>query len=426
MCGLIGFSGTKNYNTEHIKLLMYLNSVERFSKDSVGVYDFDNKEITKSVVSPITFLSTYEFKEASRFIGHVRNSTVGSISVSNAHPFNIDNIVGMHNGTLTNLDRFCKILDIEKDSNVTDSFHIFKALSKYQSPEILKYLTGAAAIIFTDTSDENKPLYVYKLNDERALFYGMTTEGMYISSEEDGLNFIGAKEITEFNIGMCYKIIDGVIISTKTLISENIPIIETNFNLLPVYVKTSVISTYKGEWIAVNKNFNKDLILDNNRGEKISNYIIDCNYNYEFYTNKVVKLLDNWTNDKDKKLVYGNAGDYVVITKVTKEEMSHHMTYVAFGGGGLTVYNPITGISWDLKALEIEVLPYTEESTQLSKLLKTNKVSKTENTFSWDKELILKGVVQANLSKYLYDFMKGSSTFPQLKEKLSSLIQIEN
>ncbi len=76
------------------------------------------------------------------FAGHVRASTVGSVNVSNCHPFSYKDLMFLHNGTI---DNFCfikkhiiQLIDpiyLENVKGQTDSEYFFALLCTYISPD---------------------------------------------------------------------------------------------------------------------------------------------------------------------------------------------------------------------------------------------------------------------------------------------------
>jgi len=225
MCGIIGFSGVTNYNTDKIKTLLLLNSYER-GTDSTGYYNrYDN--VVKDSEKAYKFLRNKNITPDTIFIGHARSKTVGAITKNNAHPFHCGSIVLVHNGTLKNHLELFKEANIQDTANKVDSQAICEKLNHDKNPLTLSEIDGAAALLFTDTMEDDV-LYVYR-NSERPLCYGFIDDGMYISSEEEPLEIIEAYSITKFDTNILYKIKDGTII-------EEIPI-------QPLPLKTTYSST---------------------------------------------------------------------------------------------------------------------------------------------------------------------------------------
>lgn len=261
MCGIIGFSGYKkeenysNYNIDKLKLLMYYNSIERTSKDSTGMYFKGITSPIKSVMNAEHFIKSPIFndniKESNVFIGHVRSKSLGTINSQNAHPYQVKNIIGVHNGTITNIDHLVKKIGITiNGKDLTDSYKLYKCLSHMQTPTMLKSVLGGCTLLFTDLITPDK-LYVFK--KDRSLFLGYNDEGMYISSELKSLQMIGCKDTEDFKENTFYTIENGAIVSSFKLESKTTSSMTT----------TEYTGQYAGRWIKAIKPLVIDGIIEN-------------------------------------------------------------------------------------------------------------------------------------------------------------------
>jgi glucosamine 6-phosphate synthetase-like amidotransferase/phosphosugar isomerase protein len=117
-------------------------------------------------------------KAAARvFLGHCRKSSVGnSDDNKNNHPIKVGDIVGIHNGTLTNHEEIFKRLDCGRDGTV-DSEAIFRLVHHYTNngtapftldmlEEVCKRLSGAFACL---TFSGNNPFQVAAFRDGRPM-----------------------------------------------------------------------------------------------------------------------------------------------------------------------------------------------------------------------------------------------------------------
>ena len=209
LCGLVGFSGKEDCSIDKIKTLLMYN--ESRGKDSSGIY-LKGKSITKSIgkVSE-TLLPKYIFSSSNMVIAHTRHGTVGTVSEENAHPFQIGQITGAHNGTIDNFKEIAAHHSIEDTLFSSDSKVIFLVLEKTKEAKtVFENYSGSAAIIYTDGSGL---LYVYK-DKERPLFRGVSKEGLYISSIESSLFAIDCESIKKFKDNVLYTIENGKIIKS--------------------------------------------------------------------------------------------------------------------------------------------------------------------------------------------------------------------
>lgn len=209
-CGLIGFSGKTNFDKEKINLLMLWNSFER-GKDATGIYTPKNGLI-KNAKPATEFLVNTPFEEDTLLIAHVRAKTIGFNNDKNAHPFNEENVVLAHNGTLKNHLDLLKKYKLEWNHYDVDSHIICGIMAKEKNFKVLTEIEGAAAMLMHDKYNP-KIMYVFR-NGDRELFKGYYDGNLYISSIAKSLELIGCKNIKEFKENYLYTIVDGLIQGT--------------------------------------------------------------------------------------------------------------------------------------------------------------------------------------------------------------------
>lgn len=230
-CGLVGFSGSSNYNPRILQLLMTLNAIDR-GPDATGIYNNLQKVIKKSDHAK-KFFPEVSIKKDDVFIGHVRAATVGSKIEKNAHPFMHDTIVLAHNGTLVNHFGLLNSYGLSSANFDVDSDCLAGMLNEsmkncdYNNFDPLEYfkplteINGAAAIIFKDLRDleNNRPtrLFVYR-NIDRPLCYSHDEYGnMYISSIPEPLKSCDLPYPIEFSTNRVYEIEEGEILAEYEL-----------------------------------------------------------------------------------------------------------------------------------------------------------------------------------------------------------------
>lgn len=197
MCGLVGAMGfpldtpsEKVFNT-----LIYLDAVR--GDDSTGValvkHDYKNGnvcELYKSLGGPTNLFlehgkgqknKTLSFGFINVLLGHNRFKTQGEVSIDNAHPFEFENLIGAHNGTvsLSSLSNFHNPEKFNLDSKI-----IFSQLNQSRDINtVWKDADGAMALVWWDKVDNSLNMI---RNKERELYVAYSTDDKYIywASEE--------------------------------------------------------------------------------------------------------------------------------------------------------------------------------------------------------------------------------------------------
>lgn len=219
MCGQLGYSGTKPFDFEKIKLLILWNSLER-GEDATGLYSPLNGH-RKSLLKGSTVVSNDEFKliPDTILMAHVRAKTIGLNTIENTHPFKRGDWYLQHNGTLKNHWDLSHKYELSSMDYSVDSDIICGAISKENNFNPLREIDGPAAIIIHKTTTPDK-LYVFR-NAERPLFRGIIDGCMYMSSIKESLEYIGCGGIKEFKTDTLYTICNGNI--EKTVKMHNAP-----------------------------------------------------------------------------------------------------------------------------------------------------------------------------------------------------------
>jgi len=224
MCGLLGFSGHKGQKFDKNKIkTLFLYNQDR-GKDASGFWSPENG-LVKSLDQATKFI-TKDFKKITEdcmLIGHVRQGTIGKNMITAAHPFEGDKAVLAHNGTLTNYIPLASKYNINSMDYQTDTQALHKIMDSNFNTKILTEIDGSASLLIADKSiklkkgQENSFLMTFRLNNQRPLFYGMSDEGMYISSLKESLEAIDCTDITEFETGILYTIFEGKIIKELSI-----------------------------------------------------------------------------------------------------------------------------------------------------------------------------------------------------------------
>lgn len=173
MCGLVGVAGVITDKQEKAyRQLLILDTLR--GTDSTGtafIAEDGTADVVKTVGHAFELLDylphTRRFARKNvALIGHNRSATIGNISKMNAHPFEFDNIVGAHNGTLMNKHELPNGYTYNVDSQA-----LFGTMDVLGVHETVKKLRGAWALTWWDK--RNKTINLLR-NKERPLWYGIT------------------------------------------------------------------------------------------------------------------------------------------------------------------------------------------------------------------------------------------------------------
>lgn len=176
MCGLAGMAGDLNHQLkEAFKDLLIVTQFR--GRDSTGVFAVRNDNTydhLKGLGTPELLLDRKAFDARvltgipKVIAGHCRSKTVGDNTVENAHPYDFDNLIGMHNGTLRSAHK----LD-GHDYRRTDSFSLYSDMSKNGLSDTMTRVDpdGAYALVWWDAQDNTLN---FLRNDQRPLWFAWT------------------------------------------------------------------------------------------------------------------------------------------------------------------------------------------------------------------------------------------------------------
>lgn len=186
MCGIVGVAGNLfKKDVDTFNDLLYMDALR--GKDSTGVAAIKtdgNWDIIKNVGLPSDLM---ELKSYDRFvhtsaralIGHNRYGTMGAKTKANAHPFGMTNVVGVHNGTITDASKRAMKDGVDFG---TDSEAVYYNIDWYGVENTIPKLEGAWALVFYH---EPTNTLNFIRNDKRPLFYGFSDDmkQLYWASE---------------------------------------------------------------------------------------------------------------------------------------------------------------------------------------------------------------------------------------------------
>ncbi|OGC07182.1 amidophosphoribosyltransferase [candidate division WOR-1 bacterium RIFOXYA2_FULL_36_21] len=213
-CGVFGIY---SYDGDHLAKTTYygLFSLQHRGQESAGIAVSNGKEINYQVGMGLV---NVVFKEWSLkdltgniSIGHVRYSTTGGSSLSNAQPFVLDTKFGpvavAHNGNLINTDELKQGLQDKgfKFSGTSDTEVIAGLIATSEKDKfeealfsVLDQIQGAFSLLIMTT---DKLFAIKDPHGVRPLCVGELDEAYVVASETCALDIVGAKFLREISNG---------------------------------------------------------------------------------------------------------------------------------------------------------------------------------------------------------------------------------
>lgn len=233
MCGLYGFSGKHPVDLAKIRWLATLN--EPRGRNSTGVFSFKGNKAKDTVLYKDNVAAEHfvcqedaisAMRGANTIIGHTRLATQGVVSRENAHPFEFNlgtRVVGAHNGFIASelQKRYVKQYNLEevfsKGEPDVDSMLLFAMLSITKGDyKELSNIEGGVVTLFSMPEKYGNILFAYK-RAARDLHYGLSAEGIYLSSELSPLRMIGCNVISALQDDTLTLFKDGLIIDVVNM-----------------------------------------------------------------------------------------------------------------------------------------------------------------------------------------------------------------
>lgn len=205
MCGLVGVVGNITPKVGRaFKDLLVFDSVRGPHSTGVAfIYSFVDPRILKKAVVPHQFFELPDWENNNRIVskclmGHNRWATTGLINDENAHPFENESIIGMHNGTLLNQD----LLD-DSECFEVDSENIFHHIHLNGVKDTVSKLHGAYALVWYDKADKtinflrnkDRPLSFAMTKDMETLFWASERWMLDVALSRHGVKVCGVEEL---------------------------------------------------------------------------------------------------------------------------------------------------------------------------------------------------------------------------------------
>jgi hypothetical protein len=154
--------------------------------DSTGVASINiymAPTIAKQMGNPFELLNTKSYDKAllpmsMALIGHNRYATQGGVNKANAHPFEFDSLIGVHNGTLKN-----KHVLINPGDYPVDSENLYAHMDVHGIKPTIALLKGAWSLVWWDKAERKMR---YLRNSERPMYMAITKDGNNVFTASEG------------------------------------------------------------------------------------------------------------------------------------------------------------------------------------------------------------------------------------------------
>lgn len=208
----MGVLGDINYTEKKVfQSLLELDT--RRGPHSTGVFTVkcDNSvEFDKRVGTPWEFYKESDTFRGGNFngtlkalVGHNRFATIGDVTQDNAHPFDFDNIIGVHNGTIRHMG---SELWLEENGGkfAVDSQMLYAAIEKKGLRDTITNITGAWSCVWWDKvalrlnffRNADRPMWYTMNKSERNIFFASEPWMLAVALELNKVPFDTISETT--------------------------------------------------------------------------------------------------------------------------------------------------------------------------------------------------------------------------------------
>lgn len=194
MCGQVGIAGRLTGHRNLFSSLLLVDHLRGEDGTGVAACKPGKSEVVKAAASAEFMIGTkaynnvvYSDTETTvALIGHNRFATMGKVIAANSHPFKSRNIVGAHNGTITDKPSLQRL---GHDDTMTDSEALIRTIQREGGANVLTELWGAWSLVWFDTSDTT--LHMVR-NSQRPLHFALIDHDKTLvwSSDSDILKIV--------------------------------------------------------------------------------------------------------------------------------------------------------------------------------------------------------------------------------------------
>lgn len=239
MCGLVGVIGTINHREKQaFKWLLHFDATRGEHSTGVLAVAPDNTTQVFKELGTSGFLYQKFEKEFPKgvydkpvkvLLGHNRFATQGEVIAENAHPFEFENVIGAHNGTV--VEWSTRKLHMS-DKFQIDSQKIYSQLNFDQDVQKLwEHLedsqNSAASLSYWDKRDASlnfvrnsqRPMYFAVTKDQQTMFWASEKWMLQIACGQSGIQ-IADPEASEIHQHYRFSLKEGKLIVSKKAVEE--------------------------------------------------------------------------------------------------------------------------------------------------------------------------------------------------------------
>lgn len=231
MCGIVGAFGLITQKEERI--FQQLLVVDALRGDhSTGVLSVkrgsDEHYIAKAVGNPFDLLDSNAFKNITKgfsrvLLGHNRYATTGNVNKKNAHPFEVGDIIGVHNGTLRNKYQLADSAMFQVDSE-----NFYHHVEKHGLRDAVNIAEGDYCFVWWDTAfneinflrNAGRPMWLCTNRSKSAVFFASERwmlDSILYRNDDEALEIysLPTDMHTRFSISNMGKIEKPVVVEMK-------------------------------------------------------------------------------------------------------------------------------------------------------------------------------------------------------------------
>jgi asparagine synthetase B (glutamine-hydrolysing) len=264
--------------------------------------------IVKSNDASPFFIARNPIPKTKTIIGHTRNPSINTPKEEeHAHPYEFDNIYGVHNGFFSDHYKIQKEYGLE--GTMTDSYPILYAINKDGFEKVGPALSERSSFALSWLDRKSGILYLYRSAKE--LHYGQKDSGIYVASEKSPLEAIGVENIKLVPFEMLGSLKDGEMVQSKKISLRKDPYQHYNHGWGHGHYPNIHSTTYDSktkENIKVEKNIP---IIDSQEAPENADFIWYKGNKCYFWSDGLMVFVEEIKGFKDSKLSDYDMGKHV-------------------------------------------------------------------------------------------------------------------